>query len=221
MSRERYPWWLGPAASTAALALRGLGRTWRIDERNAPEYDAAVATGERFVYCFWHARLLPLAFTHRGEGIAVLVSRHRDGELVTRVIEALGFVTARGSSTRGGEAGLREMVAWAERGAQLAVTPDGPRGPAESLKDGVVYLATRLGRRVVPIGTAAHPAWVARSWDRFRAPQAFARVAITHGAPITVPADAQGVAFEDARVRIEQALREVTADVRRRAGEPA
>lgn len=219
MSREGYPWWLGPAAGAAANGLRVLGRTWRVDERNAPEYDAAVAAGERFVYCFWHARLLPLAFTHRGEGIAVLVSRHRDGELVTRVIEALGFVTARGSSTRGGEAGLREMVAWAERGAQLAVTPDGPRGPAESLKDGVLYLAARLGRRVVPIGAAAYPAWVARSWDRFRAPQPFARVAITHGAPIPVPPGSEGRVFDDARVRVEQALREVTADVRRRVGE--
>lgn len=221
MSRAGYPWWLPLAAGSAATVLRGVGRTWRIDERNAPEYDAAVATGERFVYCFWHARLLPLAFTHRGEGIAVLVSRHRDGELVTRVIEALGFVTARGSSTRGGEAGLREMVAWAGRDAQLAVTPDGPRGPAEQAKDGVVYLATRLGRRVVPIGTSADRAWVARSWDRFRAPKPFARVSITHGAPITLARDLQGEAFEAARVQVEQALRDVTADVRRRAGEGA
>lgn len=221
MSAAGYPWWLPAAACAAAAGLRGLGRTWRLDERNAPEYDAAVSTGERFVYCFWHARLLPLAYTHRGEGIAVLVSRHRDGELITRVIEALGFVTARGSSTRGGEAGLREMVAWGERGAQLAVTPDGPKGPPEELKDGVVYLAARLGRRVVPIGTSATPAWAARSWDRFRVPRPFARVAITHGAPIEVQPGATGDAFEAARRRVQQALHEVTAQVRERAGDIA
>jgi hypothetical protein len=219
VSRGGYPWWLPAAGAAGSATLHLLGRSWRIDPQDDPDYLAAEARGERFVYCFWHARLLPLAFTHRGEGIAVLVSRHRDGEVITRIIEGLGFVTGRGSSTRGGEAGLREMLLWAERGRHLAVTPDGPRGPAEVLKEGVVYLAARLERRVVPIATASAEAWVGRSWDGFRVPRPFARVAIAHGAPLTMPAAADTAALASARTEVERALRDLTARTRARVAE--
>ncbi|MFN8588106.1 MAG: lysophospholipid acyltransferase family protein [Candidatus Eisenbacteria bacterium] len=215
----RYPWWLEPAAALGAFVIGLLGRTWRVDEANAPEFEAARAGGEPFVYAFWHARLLPLAFTHRHEGIVVLVSRHRDGQLITRVIEHLGFRTARGSSTRGGDSAVREMLAAGGRGEAIAITPDGPRGPAEELKDGLVFVAERLGRRIVLIGTSAADSWVFRSWDRFRVPRPFARLAITHAAPI--PARLPGEDDAAARGRIEAALRAVTAEVKRRSGEGA
>src|SRR5262245_7683821 len=155
--RSRYPWWMGLAAFLGAGLVRALGATWRFSVVDAPEYTAALARGERFVYAFWHSALLPLAVLHRNEGIAVLVSRHRDGELITRVIERLGFVAARGSSTRGGEAGLRGMLTWAGQDRHLAVTPDGPKGPPERVKPGTVFLAEQTGRRMVPIGVAARP----------------------------------------------------------------
>ena len=181
--RARHPWWLPLAAGFGAVFARVLAATWRYTVRDAPEYTAAVARGERFVYAFWHSGLLPLSMLHCDEGIAVLVSRHRDGELITRVIEHLGYVAARGSSTRGGEAGVRGMLSWAAQDRQLAVTPDGPRGPAERVKPGALYLAERTGRRMVPIGFAAHPVLALRSWDRFRIPWPFARVLVSHGAP--------------------------------------
>src|SRR5262249_12221116 len=146
-----------------------------------------------------------LAVLHRHEGIAVLVSRHRDGELITRVIERLGYVTGRGSSTRGGGQGAREMVAWAERGRHLAITPDGPRGPAERVKDGTFYLAARTGRRVVPIGIGSSPAWALRSWDRFRVPRPFARICIIHGAPIALETRGEAAA-EQARSLLDRAI---------------
>jgi len=179
----RHPWWMPLAAFCGATIVRLLGATWRYTVVDAPEYTAALQRGERFVYAFWHCGLLPGAVLHRHEGIAVLVSRHRDGELITRVIEQLGYVAARGSSTRGGDAGLRGMLAWAGQDRQLAVTPDGPRGPAEQVKPGVIYLAERTGRRLVPIAFAAHRTLALRSWDRFRVPWPFARVWVSHGAP--------------------------------------
>lgn len=218
MSRG-YPWWLEPAAALGAFVLQLLGRTWRVDERNDPEFTRARDAGEPFVYAFWHARLLPLAFTHRNEGIVVLVSRHRDGQLITRVIEHLGFRTARGSSTRGGEAGVREMLAAGSRGEAIAITPDGPRGPAEELKGGLVYVAERLGRRIVPIGTSAADSWTFRSWDRFRVPRPFARVSITHAAPLAPRLE--GESDDEARARIQAALAGVTREVRTRSGEGA
>ena len=210
----RHPWWLPLAAACGGAALRVIGATWRFTVSDAPEYTAALGRGERFVYAFWHSALLPLAVLHKNEGTAVLVSRHRDGELITRVVERLGIVAARGSSTRGGEAGVRGMLAWAARDRHLAVTPDGPRGPAEQVKPGALFLAERTGRRMVPIAMAARPVRALRSWDRFRVPWPFARVLVSHGAPFQVVDSG-----ECARLEFERALASLTRDVRARAGE--
>jgi lysophospholipid acyltransferase (LPLAT)-like uncharacterized protein len=219
MSSVRHPWWLTSAAVAGASLVRLLCWTWRYEVEDAPAYTEAVASGERFVYAFWHSGILPMAAQRRDEGIAVLVSRHRDGELITRIIHRLGYVTGRGSSTRGGDSGVREMLAWADAGRNLAVTPDGPRGPAERTKDGLIYLATRTGRRVVPIALGLRSAWRLRSWDRFRIPYPFARVAISHGAPLAVSeleADPDG-----ACEAFDRALRALTSETRARVGEDA
>ena len=149
----------------------------------------------------------------------VLVSPHRDGQLITRVIEHLGFRTARGSSTRGGEAGMREMLTAGRKGWPIAITPDGPRGPAEVLKPGLVFLSDHLGRRIVPIGTSASRSWVFDSWDRFRVPLPFARVSITHAAPLRPRLE--GESDDQARDRVQAAVAAVTADARARSGEGA
>ena len=214
MRRERYPWWLEPAAFAGALVIRLLGATWRIEELRPPEYTAALENGEKLVYAFWHAGIFPLVWVRRGEGVTVLVSRHRDGQLITRVIEHMGYTSARGSSTRGGDAGIRELLAMAESGRDLAITPDGPRGPAGRLKDGLAYVATRLGRRVVFIAAASPHAWVFESWDRFRVPRPFARVRVCYTAPLTVTGT-----DEAARLELERVLTELTADNAARAGE--
>jgi lysophospholipid acyltransferase (LPLAT)-like uncharacterized protein len=161
--------------------------------------------------------MLPLVLTHRGRGVAVLVSRHRDGELIARIIEHLGFVSARGSSTRGGEEGVREMLQWAERGHLLAVTPDGPRGPAERVKPGLAWLAAHTGWPVVPVASAARPVWMLRSWDRFRVPRPFARVVVAYGAPLHVAPASTREELDVARRRIEDALGALTREVDARA----
>jgi len=217
--RPRYPWWLGLAAWAGAMVLRALGALWRIDRSGLAEHDAVLARGERCIFALWHARLLPLVYSHRGRGVAVLVSRHRDGELITRIVERLGFVTARGSSTRGGEEGLREMLDWAERGRGLAITPDGPRGPAEVVKPGLLYLASRSGLPVLPVASASSSGWRLRSWDGFRIPHPFARVVVAYGPPIAVPKDLDRDALEACRLEVEAAIVAVSAEVDRRARE--
>lgn len=218
MSARGYPWWMPFAASASAGLLLLLGFTWRIRRLRMPELDARFRQGERCIFAFWHARLLPLVFTHRHRAIAVLISRHRDGELIARIIHRLGFRTGRGSSTRGGEEGIRDMLRHAEEQRLLALTPDGPRGPAEEVKPGLVYLASRTGFPVVPVATAAARAWQLDSWDRFRIPRPFARVIVAYGTPIAVPAALPDAELETWRVRIQAALRELTAEVDRLAG---
>jgi len=215
---EARPWWLGLVAALGAGLVWLLGHTWRIERVHAREREAELARSG-CVLAVWHGRLLPLVYTHRGHGIVMLISRHRDGELITRVIERLGFRTARGSSTRGGEEGAREMLGHALEGRQVGVTPDGPRGPAREFKTGAVFLASRSGRPFVPVASAASHAWVFRSWDGFRVPWPFARVVVAYGDPISVPAELDTEATETWRRRLGGALDALTLEVVQRAGE--
>jgi lysophospholipid acyltransferase (LPLAT)-like uncharacterized protein len=215
----RHPWWMGSAATLGALLLRVLGATWRIDHRGLAGFDARIAAGERCIFAFWHARLLPLVFTHRNRGVVVLISRHRDGELIARIIEKLGFRTARGSSTRGGEEGARDLLRYGEEGALLAIAPDGPRGPAETVKPGLAWIASRTGLPVVPAASAARSAWVFRSWDRFRVPMPFAKVVVSYADPVTIPPAADAEALEAWRLRLDAAISAITREVKGRARE--
>lgn len=213
------PWWLEPATMLGAGIIRALGSTWRLEWIGTSEVEERLTRGARYIFAFWHARMLPLTFTHQGRGAAVLVSRSRDGELIARTIERLGFVTARGSSTRGGGEAALEMLEWARDRRLLGITPDGPRGPAERVKPGLVWLASRTGRPVIPVATAGDRAWVLPSWDGFRIPRPFSRVHIGYGEPLNVPADLDERAAEAWRDRLERALQQITRDVARRAGE--
>lgn len=217
--RRPLPWWTGPAAVAGAWLLELLGRTWRIEWRHDPHASDRAPGDGGSIYAFWHARILALTFIHRGRGAAVLVSRSRDGELIARVIERLGFVTARGSSTRGGGEGALEMLAWAERGRDLGLAPDGPRGPALRVKPGLAWLASRTGRPVVPAAAAASRSWVLRSWDGFRVPQPFARVCVGYGAPVPVPAGLDAAAAERWAAELERGLEAITRSTAAAVGE--
>lgn len=218
MNRDRAPWWLPLAAIAGGLVVRLLGATWRYSVTEPAGYKAAMAAGGRHIFAFWHSAILPLAYLRRDQHIAVLVSRHRDGELITRIIEGLGYVAARGSSTRGGEAGVRGMLQWAARNHHLAITPDGPRGPKEQAKEGIVYLAARTDRSIIPMGLGVSRAWVLRSWDGFRIPHPFARLYVVYGEPVRVP-EGEGPTSEVARLAFEQAVQAVTHAARLGAGE--
>lgn len=148
------------------------------------------AAGQKVILTPWHGTLLPLAYYHRGEGIVVLVSDHADGEYITRVLERFGYQTARGSSTRGGTKGLRGLVRAAREGHDLAITPDGPRGPARVAKPGAVVAAQLTGLPIVPLGFGASAAWRFRSWDSFMVPKPLSQVRLVYGDPIFVPRDA-------------------------------
>lgn len=178
------------AAPLAAGAARALAATWRWRRLGADGEPASVRPPlglERAVHALWHEHLLPLAMAHRGQGAVALVSEHRDGEILTRVLDGLDVEAARGSSTRGGEEGLREMIRAGRAGRPLAFTPDGPRGPARRCKPGVVRAAAETGLPVIPLAAAASRFRRLGSWDRFLVPAPGARVVVSRGEPLTVP----------------------------------
>lgn len=173
----------GLAARSLALAFRGLAATWRFEIRGAEHLDGLA--GRPFVFVLWHHALLPLLWWHRSRGITLLVSGHRDGELVAQAAAGLGYRLARGSSTRGGSAGYRGVLRALAAGSVVALTPDGPVGPPHVLKPGVVRAARRAGVPVLPVSARAARPWRLRSWDRLIVPRPASRIVVEYGAPLT------------------------------------
>jgi len=179
-----------------SAAIRALGATWRIREHNGAVYRTALATNQRVIYTLWHGELLPLLWHHRREGIAVLISEHRDGEIIARIAESLGYATVRGSSSRGASRALLGLTRAIDEGRDGAITPDGPRGPAHVFAPGAAVAAQRTGAPIVPIRAHASRAWRLKSWDRFLIPKPFALVTVTIGPLTSVIADSPRAAAE-------------------------
>lgn len=186
--------------------VRALGATWRV-RFDPPDLRERLASRGPAVYAFWHGRLLMPTAIFTGLGTVVMVSRHADGEVIARIVERLGHATVRGSGTRGGAAALLEMVEALRSGRSGVFTPDGPRGPRERAHPGAVYAASRAGVPLVPIGAAARSGRTLRSWDGFRIPRPFTRVAIVEGEILHPPPDLEGAPLEAFRLRFEGALR--------------
>lgn len=147
---------------------------------------------ERYLYAFWHARMLMMPRTACREWPGyMLISEHRDGGFIADTMHLLGIDTIRGSSTRGGAKAMRQMIqAVREEHKHLCITPDGPKGPRETIKRGTVQLAQKTGLPVVPICYATSRYWRANSWDRFYIPQPFSRGVFVFGDPVAVDDDA-------------------------------
>lgn len=212
--------WLSPWLERAGVALlETVLRTVRVEREGGDEVTALERAGLPYVAVFWHARLLPLAWAYRGSDIATLVSRSRDGRLIADVASRWGYRVERGSSSRGGTAGLRAIVRHLQAGRRVALTPDGPRGPARVMKAGPLQAARLTGAPLVPVAVAASRAWRAGSWDRFLVPLPFARVVVRFGPALAVPPDADGEAIEALRRRLERDLNALVdatdTDVRR------
>lgn len=167
--------------------LGSLFTTTRVKREGYGPIHALRESGQRVIFALWHGQLLPLAYYHQGEGIVVLVSEHADGEYITRVLHRYGYDTARGSSTRGGSKGLRGLVRAAREGRDLAITPDGPKGPAQVFKPGALVAAQLTGLPIVPIAVGASAAWRFRSWDGFMVPKPLSRIRLIYGEPVEVP----------------------------------
>ncbi len=183
-------------------ALRVLGHTWRIRSINREPWETMRRAKRGFIFSLWHGQLLPLLWHHRGEGVVVLISEHKDGEMVARAAASLGFGLIRGSSSRGGDRALISISREVEAGKEVAITPDGPKGPSQKFAPGALVAAQRSDSFIVPIGVTADRAWRLRSWDRFMIPKPFARVTIAYGEPTKVVAPtaraaaAEGPRFE-------------------------
>jgi lysophospholipid acyltransferase (LPLAT)-like uncharacterized protein len=196
-----------------AVFIGLLGRTWRMRISHDAAVRAARSTKTPIVFSLWHGQMLPLLYKHRGEGVTVLISEHGDGEIIARIAMHYGFRTVRGSTSRGAARALLELVREVKNGHELAITPDGPRGPAKSFAPGTLVVAQRSGAPIVPAVAHASSAWRLGSWDRFMIPKPFARITVAYGPALEIDtADAREAAGDAERVRLAMLAAEQRAN---------
>ena len=205
------------ASGIAALGyplVATLGRTlrWRID--GLEHLDAVFGSGRQPVMAFWHGRILPATYFFRRRGIVVMTSENFDGEWIAQIIERFGYGTARGSTSRGALKALLELKREMHRGRAAGFTVDGPRGPAQVVQPGCVWLARATGNPVLPFHLEANRHWTTRSWDRTQIPKPFSTVALAIGKPVEVAGNAEDHELEAKRREVEEALSKLAARAR-------
>jgi lysophospholipid acyltransferase (LPLAT)-like uncharacterized protein len=198
-------------ARIAALLVRALLFTTRIRVDDSAHV-LSLSDGPGRIWLFWHNRLAIIphlyTLTSRKRPGKALTSASKDGEILAAFLECYGIGAIRGSSSRRGAAALREMIRAIRSGCEIAITPDGPRGPCYHLNPGVIALAQNARAKVIPIRVVYSRYWELKSWDRFRIPKPFSRVDITILPLETIDATPDPEAFETARQRLEAILRD-------------
>lgn len=171
----------------AAIYIRVTAWTLRVERRIAPEAEPYLRGESPAIYAFWHGRLFLFpCFKPRKRRIHVLISGHSDGVLIAGTVAWFGMGTVEGSTSKRSLPALRGLLRVARAGDNIAITPDGPRGPRQEVAPGVAYLAQATGLPVIPASWSAARHKRLRSWDRFMIPWPFSRAVLMAGAPIWV-----------------------------------
>ena len=190
----------------AAAFIRALHATLRIRHVDVGRIERLNDAGRNYIIAFWHAHLLMMIYAAFARPIHVMISQHRDGELIARTMGLFGARSLRGSSTRGGAVALKAMIRAARAGAILGITPDGPRGPRHEVQPGVVLAAQAAMIPIMPIVFVARRKTLLRSWDRFEIPMPFSRALFVYGNPLDVPRDATREDVERLRLALQDEL---------------
>ena len=205
-------------ALLVSTLLRTVSLTIRFNWEGCAKIIKDPPTGP-MIFCLWHNRLGlcveaygKLKTVSRRGGVAALVSASKDGGFLACILECFRVQPVRGSSSRRGAQALLELTTWAERGLDLAITPDGPRGPRYKVQEGVMALAQLTGLPIVPF--SYHATWKIqlKSWDKFQIPIPFTRCEMNAGDPIFIPRDISDAEREVLRQRVEQALNTLARD---------
>jgi hypothetical protein len=201
---QRVALWVVPKLTALLLAM--IGATLRFEV--IAEEDAVPATAPaRGIFCFWHRCTLPAGWYFRKFRCSILISRSFDGELIARTLGLLGYGSVRGSSSRGGAAGLMALREVLAAGEPVVFTADGPLGPIYETKVGPVKLAAMTGETIGSFYLLPGRAWVMRSWDGFLVPLPFSRVVVSWARAVAAPAeDADAATLEAKRVELNEAL---------------
>lgn len=201
---QRFALWVVPRLTALLLAI--VGATLRF-EVIAEEGAVPPTPPAKGIFCFWHRCTLPAGWYFRKFRCSILISRSFDGQLIARTLALLGYNSVRGSSSRGGAAGLMALRDAVRRGEPVVFTADGPRGPIYETKIGPVKLAAMTGEAIGCFYLLPARAWAMGSWDRFLVPLPFSRVVVSWARAVAPPpADADAATLETRRVELNDAL---------------
>jgi lysophospholipid acyltransferase (LPLAT)-like uncharacterized protein len=213
---ERLALSLVPRLATTYVRL--LGRTMRLEYRHRERMERFDRGGEHYILAFWHSRFLMMPYAYFGKRITIMVSRHRDAEMLVRTLQPFGYEFARGSTTRGGSSALRDLLRRAAGGSDAAIAPDGPRGPRRRVQAGIIAVARLSGLPILPVTCSAWPARRLGTWDRTVLPRPFSRGVFDYAEPIRVPRHADRDEQESLRRTLEAVLDGITDQVDRDTG---
>ncbi|MBI3445384.1 MAG: lysophospholipid acyltransferase family protein [Magnetospirillum sp.] len=205
--------WLG------SLYIRVVYLTGRWEVVNGAHADALWDQGKPFILAFWHGRILMMPKSWRSSvPIHMLISQHRDGQLIARTVSHFGIHTVAGSTTRGGSAALRAMLKFLKGGQCVGITPDGPKGPRMRASAGIVNVAKLAGVPILPATFSTSRRRVLGSWDRFALALPFSRGVFVWGDPILVPRESDETALDSLRLKVEASLNAITRGADSRMG---
>jgi len=199
--------------------IRAIARTIRFDWKDLTPFFTSKEV-KPVIFCIWHNRLALclIIFSNYilrkqpSRQMAAIVSASKDGSMLARILELFHVEPVRGSSSRRGRQALWEMTQYAEKGFDLAVTPDGPRGPCYIVQNGVIALAQITGFPIVPVSYALQWKKRLKSWDKFQVPLPFSRCEVILGEPIYVAREASESDRETIRRQLEDYLLKITKD---------
>ncbi len=197
----------------AALYIRLLRHSMRISFQGREVLERAQKESGSYILAFWHSRFLLMPYVYPGKKMTVLSSWHRDSEMLVRTLRTFGYQFARGSTTRGGSAGLRALVRALRNGSDSGITCDGPRGPRRRVQAGIITAARLSGRPIIPVAFSAAGARRLKSWDRLMVPRAFSRGVFRYGDLFEVPKGADRAERERLRRKLEEILDRLTDEV--------
>jgi lysophospholipid acyltransferase (LPLAT)-like uncharacterized protein len=190
----------------AAAFIRTLYATLRVRHARSETIEALNRAGKNYVYALWHGQLLVMIYAKFARPATVMISQHRDGELIAETMRRFGIEAARGSTTRGGSEALRVMLKAAWSGRVIIFTPDGPRGPRHAVQPGVVRAAQLAGIPIIAGVLIPERKRQLGSWDRFEVPYPFTRALYLYGEPITIPRELTPEEFDSARADVERRM---------------
>ena len=208
---DRLKWWLVGWLGKGLVDL--ICSTMRIRTIDFKKVRAEIES-RRFIFAFWHSRILMISYLYKGWGGAILVSKSKDGEIIAQILQRQGHETIRGSSSRYGVRALARLIKALREGIRPGgVVPDGPRGPRFKVQPGVIVLAKKTGYPVVPVSYSAKKIKIFSSWDRFILPYPFTEGRVIYGTPISVPGDIDQDEEEVYRRKLEVELNQITKKV--------
>jgi lysophospholipid acyltransferase (LPLAT)-like uncharacterized protein len=192
------------------FVVKIISSTYRIRTINPEIEKNILKRGHIPIYASWHQRFFPgIIFFASRKPISIMISQSRDGELISKIVNVLGWYPVRGSSSKGGRQALREIKKLVHKGYKVGHIVDGPTGPLGVVKPGLLLIAQASEMPIVPIITSAERKWVFNSWDRFIVPKPFSRVIIRFSDEILIPRNLQRSDFEEKRSFIENTLKKL------------